>query len=300
MIAGRTLIALVSSATAVAFVVGIAAGAQLGGSDSTPAAAVLDTEPSPHQDATVASNVVGFDLDIGAADAAVAVTEAAAPIPLQIISPPQGWTYTGEAAVFVGLADPGSVIRAGDVETIAAGDGSWSLVLGLSDGPNVTKIEAVKADGETEATARTVHHSDKPKTKPAAAQVAAKPAPADSHKAKDHGGTHDDHKKKDGTSGEAKDSTTQPIVFSANQKYGSCGESLPYDVFSGKAEPGTTVSAASLYGSATTVAGADGRWKVKVEFPVAPVGEHFTVSVSDGTTIKTFDFVRKGDSPKTH
>ena len=300
MVAGRKLIALVSSATAVAFVTGIVAGAQIGGSDGPPASAARDTGSSPDHEATVASSLGDLDLGFGLPDAAVAVTEPHEPIPLQIISPPQGWTYTGGTAVFVGLADPGSVVRAGDVETVAADDGSWTLVLGLSDGPNVTKIEAVKADGETEATARTVHHSDKPKVKPVT-QVAAKPAPVDktdSHKKKD--GTWDGHKKKDGSFEGTKDSTTQPIVFSANQKYGSCGESIPYDVFSGKAEPGTTISVASPYGSATTVAGEDGWWKVKVEFPLAPVGEHFTVSVSDGTTVKTFDFVRKDGSYKTH
>ena len=43
----------------------------------------------------------------------------------------------------------------------------------------------------------------------------------------------------------------------------------------------------------TAVAGDDGYWKVKVTFEAAPVGEAFTVTVSDGTEVKTFSFTRK-------
>ncbi len=76
---------------------------------------------------------------------------------------------------------------------------------------------------------------------------------------------------------------TAPLVtvaFTATQTYGSCGEDVPYDIFSGWATPGTTVSISSPYGSASTTVGAGGHWERKVEFPSAPRGETFSVTAT--------------------
>ncbi|MEA2002988.1 MAG: hypothetical protein U9N84_14025 [Actinomycetota bacterium] len=89
------------------------------------------------------------------------------------------------------------------------------------------------------------------------------------------------------------------IDFTANQKYGSCGETVPYDVFFGTATPGATIWVESPYGGGVATAGDKGNWELRVEFPEAPVGESFTVVVesSDGGRA-TFSFVRTagGDS----
>lgn len=89
------------------------------------------------------------------------------------------------------------------------------------------------------------------------------------------------------------------VEFSANQKYGSCGEALPYDKFFGTAAPGATIWVESPYGSGTTVAGENGEWFLRVDFPEAPVGDPFTVVVesSDGGRA-TFTFVRTGEGDK--
>jgi hypothetical protein len=86
------------------------------------------------------------------------------------------------------------------------------------------------------------------------------------------------------------------IEFTANQKYGSCGEAVPYDKFFGTATTGTTVWVESAYGVGTTTAGPDGHWSLRVDFPDAPVGEPFPVEVgsSDGG-YATFTFVRTGE-----
>ncbi len=86
------------------------------------------------------------------------------------------------------------------------------------------------------------------------------------------------------------------VDFTANQKYGSCGEGVPYDKFFGTASPGTTIWVESEFGSGTTTADSNGNWLVKVEFPQAPGGEAFTVDVesSDGGWA-TFSFIRIGE-----
>ena len=85
----------------------------------------------------------------------------------------------------------------------------------------------------------------------------------------------------------------EEVEFTANQKYGSCGEAIPYDKFYGTATPGATIWVESPYGVGTTTAGANGHWDIRVEFPDAPVGEPFTVVVesSDGG-FASFTFVR--------
>jgi len=83
------------------------------------------------------------------------------------------------------------------------------------------------------------------------------------------------------------------IAFSAHQKYGSCAEFVPYDIFWGTAAPGSTISIVSPYGAGTTEAREKGDWDIEVEFPTAPPGESFTIVVesSDGGRA-TFTFVR--------
>ena len=73
------------------------------------------------------------------------------------------------------------------------------------------------------------------------------------------------------------------IKFTANQKYGSCGEAIPYDFFWGTATPGATIYVESPYGGGTTKAGEKGHWEIKVKFPEAPVGTFgVVIESSDG------------------
>ncbi|MCP4305364.1 MAG: hypothetical protein GY788_10900 [bacterium] len=88
----------------------------------------------------------------------------------------------------------------------------------------------------------------------------------------------------------------EEVEFTANQKYGSCGEAVPYDKFWGTAAPGVTIWVESPYGGGTTTADSAGKWQITVEFPEAPVGEAFTVvieSSDDGRA--TFSFIRTGE-----
>jgi hypothetical protein len=84
----------------------------------------------------------------------------------------------------------------------------------------------------------------------------------------------------------------RPLGFTANQKYGSCGEPEPYDIFFGTATPGATITVSSNYGSGSTVAGDKGGWDLKVFFTGASPGKPFVVTVSDSEGhVKKFEFV---------
>ncbi len=83
--------------------------------------------------------------------------------------------------------------------------------------------------------------------------------------------------------------------FWAAQKYGSCSENPPYDVFYGEGAPGTVVEVGSAYGSGRTVIGEAGGWDMKVFFEGAPVGEPFEVVLETSAGHrKVFTFVRLG------
>ncbi len=84
------------------------------------------------------------------------------------------------------------------------------------------------------------------------------------------------------------------VAFTASQACGSCDEPIPYDIFSGATTPGTTVSISSAYGSGSTTADGSGHWERKVEFPSAPRGETFNVTVNGLGGSKSFTFTATG------
>lgn len=81
--------------------------------------------------------------------------------------------------------------------------------------------------------------------------------------------------------------------FTAYQKYGSCAEELPYDIWYGTGEPGTKVWIGSEYGSNSTVIGEQGNWDLKVKFPEAPCNDEIQVVLeTDDGYRKVFEFIR--------
>ena len=93
--------------------------------------------------------------------------------------------------------------------------------------------------------------------------------------------------------------TAAPVVtvaFTATQAYGSCGEDIPYDIFSGTATPGTLITSSSPYGSGSTMADSGGHWQKTVQFPTAPRNETFTVRLSGLGGSTTLPFFATGTS----
>ena len=181
------------------------------------------------------------------------------PPKLALSYPAEGATFSESYITFSGKAEPGSTVWAGPYEAKADDLGQWSIGLVLSAGQNVATFSTTSEEGVETKESVTVHFK-----------------PKDGF---------------DGSKDGVKDGAYD-IEFQAWQKYGTCSETIPYDVFKGKAPAGTTISISSLYGSGIAVAGDDGYWHVKVTFEAAPVGQEFTVSVSDGSETKTFTFTR--------
>ncbi len=177
---------------------------------------------------------------------------------LAITSPRHGAGLDESYVLFSGVVEAGATVSSGPYTAEVAPDGRWTLGLVLQPGANVARFTATDADGRTATRAVTVYHTGSEKEHVAAAK---------------------------GT-------------FTAYQKYGSCGEDPPYDVFSGSAVPGAQVRVTSAYGSGSTVADAKGHWKLRVEFPTAPPGVVFDVVASDGVGSKTLAFYHEGGSSK--
>ncbi|MEO0492428.1 MAG: hypothetical protein AAF081_03340 [Actinomycetota bacterium] len=89
--------------------------------------------------------------------------------------------------------------------------------------------------------------------------------------------------------------TTAGSTLAANVLYGSCDADPPFDIYSGTAAPGAVISITSPWSAPMqTTAADDGTWELEVEFPDSPIGESFTVSITDGISTKGIGFVRTG------
>lgn len=175
-----------------------------------------------------------------------------------ILFPVDGYHTDDEVQVFEGLVEQGASVTRGKYEAKVDGDG-WRIELVLSPGKNVVTLVAMDAAGNKAKDTVTVYLEGKDEEPP---------------------------KEEPGH-----------IEFSANQKFGSCGEAVPYDVFYGTATPGATIYVASPYGGGTTMAGDKGGWDIMVKFPETPPGQVFEVVIesSDGGR-KLFTFVNTGES----
>ena len=180
---------------------------------------------------------------------------------LKLISPESGAFVEDSYVLFSGFAEPGATVVAGPFSAVANDDGVWSLGLIVSGGKNVVTFSTTNEDGVGLTASVTIYFESKE-------------------------GTHDE--KPDGYEKPAYEG------FQAWQKYGTCSEPVPYDVFKGRATPGTLVTVSSPYGGGKTEANDDGYWHIEVEFPEAPFGEPFTVVVTNGEVEKAFTFTRKG------
>jgi hypothetical protein len=177
---------------------------------------------------------------------------------LKLLSPSDGEHFEKSIVTFSGLTEPGAVIIAsGKFPADVDADGQWVVDLVLAPGANGVLLSATDVAGNVSEIRATVH-LDVEETEETTTTT----------------------------------TTAAEWVFTANQQYGSCTEPVPYDVFSGKAKPGTVVSITSPYGNGTAEVNGDGVWSVQVNFPTAPFNEQFTVKVKDYTGAKkTFQFV---------
>lgn len=178
------------------------------------------------------------------------------PPAIAVTSPQDGDRLETKTVTFTGTTEIGAtVVASGKFSATVDADGVWAVSLVIAHGANGVVFVATDAAGN-HAEVRIVVHLD----------IA-----------------------------EVTTTTTRPTEswqFTATQKYGSCELPEPYDVFSGKAEPGSTVNIASPNGDGSAVADGDGNWSVKVFFPTAVYNVTFTVTATDYTgATETFSFV---------
>jgi hypothetical protein len=181
------------------------------------------------------------------------------PPELAITSPADGAHFEEKTVTFSGSTEPGAtVVAGGKWEAPVNAEGHWSIQLVLSAGANGASFVATDAAGN-ESTARITVHLDVPEEEP----PPEKPPPPE-----------------------------EGVAFTAFNTYGSCEETPPYDVYHGTADPGTTVTITSEYGSGSVSANGSGNWEKKVFFPEAPYGQTFVVTVKDHNgKKKQFEFV---------
>ena len=179
--------------------------------------------------------------------------EEKSPPEIVILYPEEGQVFEDKRVAFEGEVTPGSEVWAAGYQADVDEEGHWRIVLFLQEGGNLATFTA-KKDG-LESVDKVKVYLESPK--------------------------------------EEQKEEVKEYEFTATQKYGSCGEEVPYDVWYGKGEPGTEIWIGSEFGSNSTVIGADGHWDLKVKFPEAPCGDEFAVvlETSKGHR-KVYEFVR--------
>ena len=193
---------------------------------------------------------------------------------LEMISPRDGDHLDTRIVTFSGRTEPGAaVLASGKFPVVVDDKGLWAVDLVLAPGANGVVFSATDVAGNKSELRLTVHFdAEEPKVEEPLATTT-------TTKAKEESGT---------------TTTTAAVewLFTANQKYGSCSEPVPFDVFNGRAKPGTIVTVSSPHGGGTTEVNGDGAWSREVEFPSAPYNEPFLVTVTDHTGAqKAFTFV---------
>ena len=178
------------------------------------------------------------------------------------ITTPENGAHTDDKVfTFKGFVEPGSTVTRAQWTADQEGE-HWAMTLVLAPGKNVVGFIATDAAGNVSDAAVTVYY-----------EAPAKEEPKD----------------------EPKDEEPSEVAWSANQQYGSCDESPPYDVFYGTATPGTKIWIESPYGGKTVTANDDGHWEAKVHFYEVPAGKSFEVVIeSNNGNRKVFGFTYTG------
>jgi hypothetical protein len=174
---------------------------------------------------------------------------------ISITSPADGEELKDKTVEFLGTTEPGARVFAGPYEAEVDADGTWRIVLILSEGANGARFVARDAAGNEGEARITVYYSPESTTTTTKAEK-------------------------------------EVAEFTAFAKFGSCSEPEPYDIYYGTGEPGSTVYVESAYGSGATTVGAGGEWELQVFFTGLEAGQTIQVKAKDEYgRKKTFDFL---------
>jgi hypothetical protein len=177
------------------------------------------------------------------------------PPDLVILFPEDGQHFDHKEIAFEGKTEPHARVFAGDYEADVDEEGHWRIVLFLSKGGNTTTFKAIdQAGNKSTAQVQVIYDFPEEEDKP-----------------KEEPNEHD---------------------FTANQKYGSCGEDVAYDKWYGTGTPGTEIWIGNDWGSATITIGESGEWSLRVTFPDMPCGTHTVVLETNDGDRKVYEFTR--------
>ena len=256
----------------------------LGAACSSASASDADLHPdSPEADtaplATGPALVVALGPSAGAVAPLIEVDET--PPVLVIISPLPNSQVDASTFVFEGFSEPGAIVAAGEITTVAEDNGRWSLALSLDEGQNTAVLTSTDAAGNEIEKVVTVHF-EQPKPvvlEPLKEEHDPKPEPKEEYEPKPEP-TQVKEPNKD---------------FTAWTKFGICtvepfqktgGEgSKDTDVltkFKGTGIPGSTVTVISPYGGGLVEVDDSGYWWIKVEFSDGATEAEFTAIVTNG------------------
>lgn len=86
----------------------------------------------------------------------------------------------------------------------------------------------------------------------------------------------------------------EPIDFTAQAAFVECDSTPPYNEYWGTSTVGAKITISSAFGGKQVTSNSEGHWEARVEFPEAPLGETFMVTVisSKGEAVYTFPFKR--------
>jgi hypothetical protein len=80
------------------------------------------------------------------------------------------------------------------------------------------------------------------------------------------------------------------IEFSANAAFTECDSPVPFNEYWGKSTAGATITISSPYGGGQVASNGDGKWSARLEFPDAPIGEVFEVTITSSKSASVFTF----------
>jgi hypothetical protein len=86
----------------------------------------------------------------------------------------------------------------------------------------------------------------------------------------------------------------EPIEFTAQAAFVECDSTPPFNEYWGTSTAGAKITISSAFGGKQVVANGDGNWEARVEFPEAPLGETFMVTItsSKGEAVYSFPLTR--------
>ena len=166
--------------------------------------------------------------------------------------------YTPMKQYFHGTATPGSVVVAssdyGSADAVADSKGKWSMKLKMFE----------VADGATVGV-RVTNNSSEGVFEFSLVRPVPEPEPE-----------------------------PDPIAFTAQAAFVECDSTPPYNEYWGTSTAGAKITISSAFGGKQVIANADGHWEARVEFPEAPLGETFMVTVisSKGEAVYSLPFKR--------